>query len=244
MASYVDELIARASMADAFAFLHRLCREHPSQFLAPLRRELLVQSCRLSDLDREAQGGLVRVEDEAAARQRIAGSLREIAADIEGIVGAEDMRRQVDEMLLHHAGARDAAPSPARAADAGLDVFVSYAHLDRETAYAIAEELGRFRLNVWIDRRISGGERFSDAIREALDSARAVVVLWTRHAIRSDWVAYEARRAHQQGKHIPLIAGDIHVDELPPPYPAIVHAIPVGDSDQLRSALIRLQIRC
>src|SRR3954454_2048321 len=58
-------------------------------------------------------------------------------------------------------------------------VFVSYARADEKFARAIIKIIERSGFRVWWDGLIPSGERFSAKIGEALDGAKAVVVLWS-----------------------------------------------------------------
>lgn len=88
-------------------------------------------------------------------------------------------------------------------ADGGY-VFVSYARADEKSARAIIELFERSGYNVWWDGLIPGGERFGAEIAKALESARAVVVLWSRNSNESHWVQDEASWARDRHKLVPL----------------------------------------
>ena len=64
----------------------------------------------------------------------------------------------------------------------GSFVFVSYSHADAKAAKAVVEGLEQAGFDVWWDQLISGGERFGSSTSQALEAARAVVVLWSRAA--------------------------------------------------------------
>lgn len=95
------------------------------------------------------------------------------------------------------------------------DVFVSYAHQDKEMAARIAELLERHGYLVWWDQRISVGDRFDKEIELQLRKASAVVVLWSRYSIESNWVREEAAMAVETGALIPV---RIHNADPPPPH--------------------------
>ena len=83
-------------------------------------------------------------------------------------------------------------------------VFVSYARADEKSAKAVIDLLDRAGFRVWWDGLIPGGERFGTLISKALEGARAVVVLWSRHAIDSAWVQDEASWARDRHRLVPL----------------------------------------
>jgi hypothetical protein len=79
------------------------------------------------------------------------------------------------------------------------DVFISYASEDRDRAAELASALGAFGCSVWWDRKIITGQAFDHAIERELETAKSVVVLWSRHSIESEWVRNEAAVASERG---------------------------------------------
>lgn len=74
------------------------------------------------------------------------------------------------------------------------DVFISYAHEDRETAQKLADLIQRVGgWSVWWDRTLLPGQQFDEVIQEAIESAKCVIVIWSHHSVRSRWVKTEAR---------------------------------------------------
>jgi tetratricopeptide (TPR) repeat protein len=57
---------------------------------------------------------------------------------------------------------------------------------------------------VWWDRHIAGGEEFSGAIEEALDSAQVVIVAWTAASVKSAWVRDEAAAGRDTHRLVPV----------------------------------------
>jgi uncharacterized caspase-like protein len=84
-------------------------------------------------------------------------------------------------------------------------IFISYSHLDRAYAHALATSL-QDAFTVWIDDRIDYGETWPHVIQENLDKAAVVVVVMTPRAYDSPWVQNELNRATRKGKPvIPLL---------------------------------------
>lgn len=87
------------------------------------------------------------------------------------------------------------------------DVFLSYASADRELAHRLADALRGLGFSVWWDRDIPAGRSFHRLIEEALDEARAVIVLWTENSLQSAWVRDEAQAALDRDVLVPLAHG-------------------------------------
>ena len=71
-------------------------------------------------------------------------------------------------------------------------VFLSYARPDMPVAQRIASALIASGYEVWWDEQLPAHRTFYDVIEERLRSAHAVVVLWSRDALQSQWVRAEA----------------------------------------------------
>lgn len=85
------------------------------------------------------------------------------------------------------------------------DVFVSYASEDRDRAAKLAGAVSALGWSVWWDRRIITGQAFDQAIEHELETAKSVVVLWSKHSIASEWVKNEAAVASERGVLVPAI---------------------------------------
>jgi hypothetical protein len=83
------------------------------------------------------------------------------------------------------------------------NVFISYAREDGDAARAVAEALQNRGISVFWDRSIPAGRSFEDVIESALAEAKAVVVLWSRHSVRSDWVRAEVAEGARRGILVP-----------------------------------------
>jgi hypothetical protein len=85
------------------------------------------------------------------------------------------------------------------------DVFISYASEDRDRAGMLASALGALDWSVWWDRKIVAGHVFDEAIERELETAKSVVVLWSQHSVKSEWVRNEAAAASERGVLIPAV---------------------------------------
>ncbi len=72
-------------------------------------------------------------------------------------------------------------------------VFVSYQRQDAKAAAVIALDLERSGFQIEIDQRIPIGASWDRDIEKAIGRAGAVVVLWSKTSVESDWVRREAR---------------------------------------------------
>jgi tetratricopeptide (TPR) repeat protein len=83
-------------------------------------------------------------------------------------------------------------------------IFLSYARQDVERVRPLALDLQAAGHSVWWDQRIAAGDQFAEAIEQALDSADAVVVVWTEASCRSAWVRDEAAAGRDSGRLVPV----------------------------------------
>ncbi len=95
------------------------------------------------------------------------------------------------------------------------DVFVSYARIDAPIAMRIAESLKAAGYDVWWDSELLPHHAFAQSIEAEIRGALAVVVVWSDHALRSQWVRAEADLARSQGK---LVQVSIDQSALPLPF--------------------------
>jgi hypothetical protein len=121
-------------------------------------------------------------------------------------------------------------------------VFISYARTDSDRASTLAKVLLSLKVPVWWDEAIRVGDMFPAAIRQKIDQASAVVVLWSRTSVRSRWVLYEAERARRRGALVPVLLEHV---QLPAPFNEIDWADltawrPNSPSPQFEKLLLRL----
>ena len=89
-------------------------------------------------------------------------------------------------------------------------VFLSYARGDQKRALTVIAALERAGVQVWWDGLLEGGETFLPTTEAALESADAVVVLWSRTSVDSHWVRDEATRGRERGCLVPLSLDGSH----------------------------------
>lgn len=93
------------------------------------------------------------------------------------------------------------------------DIFISYAREDRAAAERVARGLGALGLEVFWDTDIPPGQTWADYIEGKLTQCRAVIVLWSQHSTKSQWVREEARMGREKAKLIPVM-----LDGTPAPF--------------------------
>ena len=95
------------------------------------------------------------------------------------------------------------AETPARAAAATFDVFISYSHVDKATADATCATLEQAGIRCWIaPRDIMPGDEWGAAIVKAIDQCRAMVLIFSASANNSKQIRREVERAIHAGATI------------------------------------------
>ena len=94
------------------------------------------------------------------------------------------------------------------------DIFVSYARSTERQAQLAAEALRAAGYDVWRDDELPAHRAYGEVIEERLRSAKAVLVVWSGDAARSQWVRAEADVAREAGTLI-----QVSVDGTLPPMP-------------------------
>src|SRR5689334_17591353 len=94
------------------------------------------------------------------------------------------------------------------------EIFVSYGRSTEAQAQQVAEALRTGGYDVWRDDELPAHRAYGDVIEERLRSAKAVVVLWSAEAARSQWVRAEADIAREAGTLV-----QVTLDGTIPPLP-------------------------
>ncbi|MBL8546846.1 MAG: toll/interleukin-1 receptor domain-containing protein [Hyphomonadaceae bacterium] len=93
------------------------------------------------------------------------------------------------------------------------DVFLSYAREDSMRAEQVAKGLTAAGLDVFWDNEIPPGTTWADYIEQKLTQCKALIVLWSEHSTKSQWVREEARMGRDKGVLIPVA-----IDSALPPF--------------------------
>lgn len=91
------------------------------------------------------------------------------------------------------------------------DIFISYARADKDRAELLAEAFSRQGWSVWWDREIPPGKSFDETIENALNSARCVIVLWSKDSVSSRWVKTEAAEGAARGILVPVLIDKVRI---------------------------------
>jgi len=84
------------------------------------------------------------------------------------------------------------------------EIFISYARSTEPQAQRIAEALRALGYGVWRDDELPAHRAYTEVIEERLKAAKAVVVVWSAEAAKSEWVQSEADRARSDRKLVQL----------------------------------------
>lgn len=84
------------------------------------------------------------------------------------------------------------------------NIFLSYAHEDKESARRLANVLESQEWNVFWDIQIPAGKTWRGVIAEKLTAADCLIVLWSKSSIASEWVIEEAETGRQREILIPV----------------------------------------
>jgi TolB-like protein len=85
------------------------------------------------------------------------------------------------------------------------DIFLSYSRDDQARAKLFAEAFTREGFKVWWDVGLRAGEAYDAVTENALSTAKAVVVLWSKRSVESRWVRAEATQADRNKTLMPAM---------------------------------------
>ena len=109
-------------------------------------------------------------------------------------------------------------------------IFVSYSSRHRPLTRTLAERLEAEGWPVWWDHALEAYGDYEAQIRQAIDDAGALVVIWSEGAAQSDYVKVEVNRALKQGKLVNLRAPEFVVEDVPLDF-QMVHCAAVALDD-------------
>ena len=112
------------------------------------------------------------------------------------------------------------------------DIFISYARSTADQAQAVAEALRGLGYDVWRDDELPAHRAYAEVIEERLQAAKAVVVIWSAEAVKSEWVQSEADTARTDHKLVQLT---VDGTKLPRPFDRIQCADMAGWTGDLEA---------
>jgi TolB-like protein len=80
------------------------------------------------------------------------------------------------------------------------EIFISYSRSAESPAARITEALQALGYSVWRDDQLLPHQTYHDITEERLVEAKAVLVLWSKEAVKSQWVRSEANQARERNK--------------------------------------------
>jgi TolB-like protein len=95
-----------------------------------------------------------------------------------------------------------------------LEIFVSYSRSTEPEAERIAQALRAAGYTVWRDDQLLPHQSYHEVTYERLDQAKAVLVVWSKEAVKSQWVRSEAGQARERNKIV-----QVSIDASMPPMP-------------------------
>src|SRR5262245_47618897 len=121
------------------------------------------------------------------------------------------------------------------------DIFISYSQKLPEPTESLASDLGARGYAYWYDTRLLPTDVFWRVIMKRITDAKAVIVIWSRPAVDSDWVYSEAKLAHEQGKLICVRTEDVPPQAVPIPFNSF-NVTPISDRARIFAALGELKV--
>jgi TIR domain len=92
------------------------------------------------------------------------------------------------------------------------DIFISYAREDEDRVKGLVDALEQRGCSVFWDGTIPPGQTWRSHIGDALNSAKCVIVAWSRYSVNSRWVMEEADEGLKRNALIP-----VRLDAVDPP---------------------------
>jgi hypothetical protein len=91
------------------------------------------------------------------------------------------------------------------------DIFISYASEDQSRVEPLSKALKDQGWSVFWDRTIPAGKTWRQVIGDALETARSVIVAWSKTSVDSRWVQEEADRGLERNILIPILIDNVRL---------------------------------
>lgn len=97
-------------------------------------------------------------------------------------------------------------------------IFISFKTEERMAAFHLKEALNEAGFKVWWQEEIQCGQEWHGEIDKAIVEAGAIIVLWSKQSMHSQWVKHEASQAIVRSVYAPV---RIEPMEIESPYDRI-----------------------
>lgn len=97
-------------------------------------------------------------------------------------------------------------------------IFISYKREDSKFALQLRQALRGEKFNVWWDEDLQTGEEWEERIDQALMMAEAILVVWSKRSVDSEWVKHEASIGKIRGVLTHVLSEDCQV---PKPFKSV-----------------------
>ena len=143
---------------------------------------------------------------------------------------SEDFGRELREALKAASGvaAQRVASEPF--------AFICYARENSSDAEQLVRALEARDLAVRWDQQLEPGTSVDEAIERALETATAIIPIWSEQAIRSPYLRAEANVGLERGNAIPVSVEGFDPQRLPFRFRGL-HCCPVTDISRIAAAL-------
>lgn len=109
------------------------------------------------------------------------------------------------------------------------EIFISYAHTDRDFAQALTRGLEAVGNHVWNDTKVASGCDYETEAQKALRKASVVVLVASKDSLASQYVNYEIGSAiAAEAQVIPVVIDDV---ESLPTYLQRIHPVDARGRD-------------
>ena len=122
-------------------------------------------------------------------------------------------------------------------------VFVSYAKKDWAIANALVQELRARNFEVWWDRELRPTGSYRQQLVQKLETARAVIVIWSEQSSTSDWVIGKSRTAQDSGKLLATRLPGFDMAAVPERFREH-QAERIDDVESIATGLVSLGVPC
>lgn len=97
-------------------------------------------------------------------------------------------------------------------------IFLSYAREDRPWAEAFADALEKEGISSWLDASIRPGDKWQEAIEQALRESAAVILLVGPRSVGNPFLFFEMGAALAMKKRIiPVVSDEVERSKIPVP---------------------------